>query len=290
MSNWTEGSLELGNVKAKIEKLLALSQSDNVHEAAAACAKAQVLMERYQIDEGMLREASDEDVPEFTTADVKCVTVYTSKSTSLPTWMIYLNQHICRVNRCCPAYHAGSKPDREWHDGSPGHLYAYGCPPDVEVVATMIDHLADEVNRLYKANKPEGLGRGQGRTWANNFRLGCVAAIGKRLREAQKEAVQEKARELAYQRALADGDGSQLLALDAGEETDGVSSALVLVSGAVEKMEQRRQVVKDYFEEEGIKFRKGASRSSRYSGDGYSTGRKAGENADIGAARRKKLG
>jgi len=59
MSEWGEGNLEFNNVKAKIQKLLRLSQSDNIHEAASACAKAQTLMTQYSITESMVYEGNE---------------------------------------------------------------------------------------------------------------------------------------------------------------------------------------------------------------------------------------
>ena len=82
------------NVKEKIRKLLALSESDNEHEAKAALLKAKMLMAQHKISEKELDELQSKKVKQINTQ-------YTC-SKRKEAWMVGLSGTIAE-NFCCKA-------------------------------------------------------------------------------------------------------------------------------------------------------------------------------------------
>src|SRR5207248_2223458 len=114
------------------------------------------------------------------------------------------------------ARHNGCKMYNGWNGPS-----LIGRPSDVATVRYLYGWLRQEVDRLAERDC-----KGNGTTYANNFRLGVTDTIGNRLYEQQKEtqaAVRKEAQALAEQTGAS------------------VNLALVRVNNAMARIEQKRQ-------------------------------------------------
>lgn len=156
-------------VIAKVQKLLRLSASNNPNEAALAAAKAQELIDRYQLTQAMLaiesgearRGLDDEPIMNFADAPL-------DSPRQLDRWRVTLAMILARRNAC-----------KIWSRGP--HLMIVGRPSDAETVRYLYGWLSGEVERL-----TETRGAGKGRTWRNNFRLGVIDAIARKLKEQER--------------------------------------------------------------------------------------------------------
>ena len=94
-----------------------------------------------------------------------------------------------------------------------------GRPGDVETVRYLYEYVRRETERLCGEQ-----GRGCGRTWANNFKVGVVEEVGRRLADAKRSAVEAVRQEVAGQvppeRALAVVNRGLERYARRGDETD----------------------------------------------------------------------
>lgn len=150
------------SIVERVRKLLALSTSPNVHEAAAAAAKAQELIERHRIDLALLElEAAGETTPVGVRQDV----VYTFSGMRAFGWVLKLAQGIARANACRLWYTSGYRlsevavdargkplrgPDGTLRRGRevPAKIAGAGAPDDLKACAFLITYLVGEVDRL----------------------------------------------------------------------------------------------------------------------------------------------
>jgi hypothetical protein len=273
---------------AKIRKLLALSRSADVHEAAAAAAKAQELLSRHQIDGAML------EVPEPGAAPAPDVpveerVVFRFRGAKVDTWLLSLLGSVCAVNGCRSFYRRG------W-DRVPATYTGVGVPDDLAACSFLAEYLSGEVERLAEAGQAADRYRAKGRTWLNSFRLGAVAEIVERLHVAKRatrakllaaardpEAARREAETLAYAAAREEaertGDAAPLRELAARPPAP--VYALARVEAALVRLEERETRAKDFIAEKYGKLR-GRSRSrSNVDWDGYAKGKAAGANVDL---------
>lgn len=230
---------------AKAVKFLRLAQSDNVNEAALAAARAQEIIDRYKLvgidaalDAGTPPEP-DEPIQEFSRAPME------AEGSGI--WRGRLAVEIARANQC-----------KVYRSGAHGGAYIIvGRPSDAEAVRYLYAVLVREVDRITDRE-----GKGCGKTWRNNFRLGMVDTIGDRLR-AQFESTQQKLRE----EALGVGGG-----------------AIVKVDKAIARFKQKTAEVEAFYEGISKGFRKRYSRSV-YDGEAREAGRKAGHEVSLGGAK-----
>ena len=160
----------------RVRKLLALSESDNAHEAAQAARMAQELLAKHDLDAAMIdAQESDEPDEEFVNFGEKGAPLE-GRYQRLATWRTLLGTHLARANGCFP-YLAGSK------------LNLVGRPSDGEKVRYLYTYFAHEVERLVKIE-----GEGCGNAWRNAWREGCVTGISEGLKKAKTDA-QKKARD-----------------------------------------------------------------------------------------------
>jgi len=166
----------------RVKKLLALSQSDNEHEAALAMGRAQALMERFKIETATLDEPDTPDEP---------IEVWDDPldNESRSTWKGRLGITLSRANGCT-TYKSGRSQ------------IITGRASNVQTVRYLYRYCVRSIDSLALAN-----GRGNGRTWINNYRLGCVQAIGDAIRD-EREATRSEMRE-----AVA-GDSMALIRVD----------------------------------------------------------------------------
>ena len=82
----------------RVRKLLALADSDNVHEAANDAAQAQKLMAKHAIESVMLDihadETGDEDEP------IESDTLIAMDGGRIATWKLNLTRHVTNANGC----------------------------------------------------------------------------------------------------------------------------------------------------------------------------------------------
>lgn len=191
----------------RARKLFALATSNNPHEAAQAAARAQEILDRYEITQAMLDADNDvDDEEEIENFAEKGAPLDTAKA--LASWKKRLAMGIAEANQCL-VYSGRARGKRA--------IQIIGRPSDVQKVRYMYDYLVRETDQLTKHHA-----RGCGHTWANNFRHGVVDTLRSVL-----EATRAKV--AADMRAAADG-----------------SLALVRVDNALIKLEDRTKAVELY--------------------------------------------
>lgn len=157
----------------KIRKLRALSTSSNVHEAAAAAAAAERLIQEHNLSEAELSvDEEDEHVTYEGVADL---------GGRIATWQSNLLYHLSRAYQCS-GYYKTFYP--EGAKTAANRYVAYGRPQDLETLKYQFAYFSAEITRL----SLQWRGTGSGRTWLNSFRLGAVQAIGAALSETRSAA------------------------------------------------------------------------------------------------------
>jgi hypothetical protein len=155
----------------RVKKLLALGESDNPNESAAAMAAAQRLMTEHAIEQAMLdttEEKDDEQVVDFSDREDAL-----NQDKRYVNWKGQLAVTLSDANGC----HC-------WRNQ--GRLHLVGRPSDVATVRYFFAYCVREIDRLVKLQ-----GRGHGRTWMNNYRHGVVDAIRIKVRAEKKDLVEE---------------------------------------------------------------------------------------------------
>lgn len=201
----------------KIRRLLRLSESPNVNEAAAAEARAQELMARHRIEAAMLDEsADDEGIVDHRDAPLE-------ESKRLRPWKIELAAVLARANGCRIYVQERRREDA---------VVLVGRSEDAELVRAMYGEMVKRVESLTRAN-----GAGRDRAFCNAFRLGVVVTLDERLTLARREA---------SQRAIAGG------VEDEGEVALDVERA----KSAIARLDRREEAV-DRFVEKNLRLGKG---------------------------------
>lgn len=229
---------------SKAAKLLRLATSDNPNEAALAAAKAQEIIDRFKLNADALNgepKADEPDEPIRNFENPLDGNPYGKAST----WRLRLASALARANQC-----------RVWTRG--GAAMLVGRPSDAEAVRYLFAYLANEVDGLAKRDAA-----GNGKAWANNFRLGAVEAIQAKLVE-QKKSTQESVKAEASAR--------------------GGGSAIVLVERAIQKIDAKDAATETWVKENLQLRPRGATRTS-YDSGAREAGRKAGREIRLGSAR-----
>lgn len=238
---------KLDNAIDRARKLLALSHSDNPHEAAQAAQRAQELLDRFAISRAMLDNAESGDGDEVSSSADSDTPLHQARCIAV--WISILAKAVAEVNQC-RAYtsRVGRGPK------SRRHIEVVGRPADVEKVRYLHGYLVGETQRLCQRD-----GRGRGRTWRNNYRLGVVDTLCRGLQAARAEVV-------AKMKAEADNQ-----------------EGLVAIDRALVRLDRRAAEV-DLFVARTLNLR---STSSTYRGDSgaWARGREAGSEISIGGAR-----
>ena len=162
------------NLILKIKKLMALANDKaSKEESAAALGKAQALMLKHKISVAMLEEVQDEDKEETQVFRDSPLNEEDAGKTKKSFWKVALTQALCDFNGCF-TYSGGS------------NIYLAGKPSDVDTIRYLYGYCVREIDRLTKLNC-----KGQGRTYSNNFRYGCVEAIKKAMKAEQEAMLEE---------------------------------------------------------------------------------------------------
>lgn len=155
----------------RVQKLLRLGESDNANESALALSRAQALMDEHAITQAMLsisgEDVEDEDAEEIREWE-EALQGETGKSKIQ--WKRELGRLLCHANGC-----------RTFNRGS--RQIIVGRESSVSRVRYLFAYCEREVARLAKAAHV----RGNGKTWSNNFKLGCVDAINAAVIKEQRE-------------------------------------------------------------------------------------------------------
>ena len=193
------GSLGLSYESAlrQVARLLKLSErAATPQEAAVAAAKAQTLMERFQIEKAIALESQeakerkpDEPVKHFDDQEA----FDGDFKTQIPHWRWRLAQTILMAHGCY-AYIGSTRYRRESdhetgkvrYAGGTSTIAVIGRKSDVEAARYVYQYALRECERLVSELPP-----GQGKTWRNNFRLGLVDAIRDSLIAAKHELHEE---------------------------------------------------------------------------------------------------
>jgi hypothetical protein len=233
----------MSSILNRVRKLLRLAEGPNAHEAAAAAAKAQSLIDEHNLsaallslDEGM---QDDEDIEDFNDKGAPL-----DSQPVLHRWRLSLASSIARANGCRVYFTGGS-------------IALVGRPSDAETTRYLFGYLAREVERLCEKD-----GRGCGRTWRNNYRLGVVDTISQKLDAEHQKFVAER-------REIAAADNAQ---------------ALVRVNQAIAKVEKRGEDVSAWIKK-NLKLYAGSSSSARHDNSAREAGRRAGRSIAINRAR-----
>lgn len=177
---------------AKAVKLLRLAQSSNPHEAALAASRAQEIMDRFRL-EGLTADVDPAAPPDEPIADFKA-DLLDAESSVTDTWRCRLASAVARGNEC-KIYLSSRINER----GQKVAGFAIvGRASDAQTVRYLYGWLRREVDRLAETHCA-----GYGRTYWNNFRIGCVETICQRLAAARTETVQAVRTEAAAGGTLA---------------------------------------------------------------------------------------
>lgn len=161
--------MDLQEAISKATRLLRLAKSDNMHEAASAAAKAQAIIDKYKIGAIALEMGEDHKTPVNTEPIINFgdEAVLDRGKAYISSWRIRLAATIAHANQC-----------RIYLRGPAINLV--GRPSDAETVRYLYAWLSNETDRLASLH-----GKGYGKVWSNNFRLGVVDALKEKL-EAER--------------------------------------------------------------------------------------------------------
>lgn len=160
-------------------KLLRLAQSENPNEAAIASREAQKLIDRWNIetaaltDHGEAEDWRDEDIVDYGEKGAPLDIMGWRKVS----WRTWLADVVARANGC--QIYCSRRRDET-------HTHIVGRASDAEVVRYLFDLIYRQIEQLTDKH-----GKGCGRTWRNNFRMGAISAIKEKLEEGKRQLRQE---------------------------------------------------------------------------------------------------
>jgi flagellin-specific chaperone FliS len=214
--------MDAEKIAKRIADLFALAGDGgaSAHEAEAATRAAQALMAKHRITEAAVRAAAAAEGGAVRPEPVNCTRHGEHKSKV--TWLGQLMMACGRANGCTIYW------DAQWSTGQGRYLYSLtvvGAESDRQLTIMLYDLLVEQINRSTRREC-----RGEGRTVANNFRLGMIDRIGRRLHQANQQAERE-----------------------AIEEASG--AALVLVKSAITERKQAIDRARGWLAEQGVILR-----------------------------------
>lgn len=226
----------------KAAKLLRLATSNNPHEAALAATRAQEIMDRFKLSADAVNGvggeiATDEPIANFGFDPLE-------RASKVDRWKSSLAVCIARQNQCKVFLQGG--------------ICLIGRASDVQTVRYLFAWMVREIERLAARDC-----KGTSRTYWNNYRLGAVETVSRRLRESAVQTVETV----------------KLEAREAGGE-----SALMVVERSAALMVQRAEQVEQWAKT-NMRLRAGSSSRSNFHSGARNAGRKAGNEVRIGGAR-----
>ena len=144
----------------RVRKLLALAESPNVHEAAAAAARAQAIIEEHRLQSILDRERAEEALQEGLD-DGRDQPLEAARR--IRKWKSFLAARLAELNGCV-AYTAGARGDQK--------LLLAGHPDDRAAVLEIWSWLVHRIETLSATHGP-----GQDRRWHDAFRIGAAETV-----------------------------------------------------------------------------------------------------------------
>lgn len=158
----------------KIKKLFALAEGSNFPaESANALGKAQALMLKHKVDQAMLEVIGEVEEEEIVTFKDSPLNEEDSGKSQKANWKVRLASVLCQFNGC-------------YLFSSGINIILVGKPSDVDTIRYLYSYCVRQIDHLTSKHC-----RGQGRTYGNNFRYGCVDAVKKAMQDEQ-EAVRQQ--------------------------------------------------------------------------------------------------
>lgn len=168
----------------RVRKLLALATSPNVHEAAAAAARAQRLIAEHRLDQWLAAEADPDPIVDA--ADEPLEVGRRARK-----WKVALACALAELNGCV-AYTAAR--------GGEERIVLVGRARDRAAVRALWDGLVKRIEWLSATHGPR-----RDRAWHEAFRIGAVDAVVERLRGVGEEVRAEHPEGLVRIDAAAEG-------------------------------------------------------------------------------------
>lgn len=233
------------NITKKVAGLLKLAErAGSPEEAQAAAAKAAALMERYGIERDIALATSNEkeEAPELYDSGLS---FGDETSRYAPQWKTSLAFALAKLHGCV-SYTSrefvrdenGKRVrDKDWRYMTKATQALVGRPSDVATVRYLFAYVVDQCNRL-----TEEYGKGRGKSWCTDFRLGLVVGVVDAIKKAQ---VQQQ--ELVVQEA---------------QSTIDPERSLTVIKTALQKREQRIEEAEEALAAHGITLRN-ARRAAR---------------------------
>jgi len=158
----------------KINKLLALGQSPNEHEAKLAMMNAQKLLTKHNLSMCDIKTKEN-------TINIK-ERILNLESTRVATWKSALLNSICLNNYCTLLISTGYRREKSFK--------IIGDEINIQVVLNMYEYLYEAVERITKKSDTKGA------TEKNSFRLGMINGINEQFdaikREMEQHGVDEE--------------------------------------------------------------------------------------------------
>lgn len=155
-----------GRIRERVEKLLALATSSNVHEAAAAAERAQRLIAEHRL-EAWVAETETDPITDARDEPLE-------QAKRLRRWKSVLASTLAQANGCV-AYTLDL--------GGEKAIVLVGRARDREAVRSLWDWLVKRIEWLSASH-----GSGQSKKWHEAFRIGAAATIAERLAQASHQA------------------------------------------------------------------------------------------------------
>jgi hypothetical protein len=189
----------------RIQKLRALAESTNVHEAAAAAAAAQTLMDENRVSEAQLQAEGDVADEPVTDTDVLAATGFKTPVE----WMTRLASGVAIANGCRISVRSSTRPSRYgFREGVAGKIRMWGQQKNLDAATYIFHMLRNEIERL--ASRYDAGSRGA----TISFKLGAAVEISERVVKAHKESMDKLG--VAKQLGSAPA-GSALMVINRGE-------------------------------------------------------------------------
>ncbi len=266
----------------RIKKLMSLSHSDNVHEAAEAAAQAQRLMMEHKIEMADLSLNSNEKRLPEEVVETGLEGTLERRSKAVQ-WRISLSSRIAGAFNCKVYFHSRTN-----------FIGVMGLKSDVETVQYLMQYFGLEIERLVEKSWKELKAQGSPNemelprptTWKASFRDGAVHAIGEKLhREKLKNRIRTNDT-LVLNNTLLD-ELKHEVEMEDLEQPAANQAALVLVRQ--EEKEREAQVSQKWderFKRNGRStLRKQTFTRRAHSQDGYTAGKQAGSGISYGGQR-----
>jgi hypothetical protein len=165
------------NITKKVAGLLKLAErAGTPAEAEAAASKAAALMEQFGIERDVAIATSNEkeESPEVYGSDAALISP-DQGAKYIPQWKQRLGYDLMRLHGCM------GYTSRNWMTGQKTFAIV-GRPSDVATVRYLFAYIIEQCERL-----TEEYGKGRGKSWCTDFRLGLVRGVTRAIAKAQSE-------------------------------------------------------------------------------------------------------